>query len=166
MAFFGSIITGFGFSISSNRPGVVYVNAFISIYYFFREFIIQVALFLAPTLVSMPLAFKAAMILSTVRLDSPVLVVIKAMDILVSDAIRRITAISFNERRSLNDNGVFKTSFWRLAPSETSSCCNGSFQRICSVRWRRSAGIPKTAKFINRSNGSNVRWIPLGIFSY
>ena len=90
------------------------------------------ALFLAPSLVIMPLSFKAAMTLSTVRLDNPVLAVMVAIDILESDAIRRITAISFNERRSLNDNGVSKTLFWRLASSETSSCRSGDTEN-CEI---------------------------------
>ena len=80
-------------------------------YYFFAGVISHVALFLAPSPVSMPLFFKAAMILSMVRFDSPILAVIEAIGVLASDAKSCITAISFSERCSLNDNGVSETSF-------------------------------------------------------
>ena len=59
----------------------------------------------------MPLLFKAAMILSMVRFDSPVLAVIEVIDVLASDAKSCTTAISFCERCSLNDNGISETPF-------------------------------------------------------
>lgn len=132
-------------------------NIRIILYYCFGKLIAQVALFLAPCRTSIPFSLSVAMTLSTVRLDSPVLDVIEAMVILGSAIINCMTAISFRNNLSFKDIGVSETSFWRLVSSKTLSWRNGSVQRICSVRLRRSAGIQKTVKFINRSNGSNVR---------
>lgn len=119
------------------------------------EFLAHIALFMASSGVDMPLFFMGAMTLPTVRLDSSVLEIMGTIDILESDAISRITAISFNNRRSLNDICTSKTLFGRLVSFERLFCRNGSFQWMCKVRLQRPAETPKTAKFINCSNGSN-----------
>ena len=111
---------------------------------------------------------------SIVLPDNPVAIVKDEIEIFEFFIIKLITAISFIESFWDNNSVVSKTSFWRLEGFTTSvwgftdwisEICSSFFQRICRVRFLKSAGVPKTAWFRNLSKGSKVRWIPLGIFS-
>lgn len=109
-----------------SRPCVLWswfyeVNLWVLLTGWIRIAYIQVALFFAPIRERIAFSLREAMVRSTVHLLNAVLVAMAAIEICGFSWIVFITAISFRGRCVVKDNGVFKTSFWRLVPFETSS---------------------------------------------